>query len=72
MAEQSLTPLDAWRKVNSFVTLAEVRMLNEPAGLDDPLLKFCDRKKTSPNMWTDAYLASFAKCAGLRLVTFDS
>ncbi len=23
------------------------------------------------NVWTDAYLAAFAKCAGLRLVTFD-
>ena len=23
------------------------------------------------NLWTDAYLAAFAKCAELRLVTFD-
>ena len=27
--------------------------------------------RTSPNLWTDAYLAAFANCAGLRLVTFD-
>jgi predicted nucleic acid-binding protein len=48
-----------------------VRTLTEPAGLDVCLGAFCNLGRTTPNLWTDAYLAAFAKCAGLRLVTFD-
>jgi hypothetical protein len=29
------------------------------------------KARTSPNLWTDANLAAFADCAGLRLATFD-
>lgn len=36
-------------------------------GLD----RFCNAGQTSPNLWTDAYLAAFAKSGGLRLVSFD-
>lgn len=71
MGEQVLTPAAAWKKRTEFLALPEVQRLAEPAGLDAQLAKFCDWGRTSPNLWTDAYLAAFAKCAGLRLVTFD-
>jgi len=32
---------------------------------------FCQLGRTSPNLWTDAYLASFVKAGRLRLVSFD-
>jgi predicted nucleic acid-binding protein len=29
-------------------------------------------ERPSRDSWTDAYLTAFARCAGLRLVSFDS
>lgn len=71
MGEHVLTPMSAWNKRAQFLALPEVRFVAEPPGLDEQLGKLCQMGRTSPNLWTDAYLASFAKCGGLRLVTFD-
>jgi hypothetical protein len=71
MGRQTLTPAAAWKKCAEFLALPEVKLIAEPAGLDEQLEKFCDLGRTSPNLWTDAYLAAFASCAGLRLVSFD-
>jgi len=71
MGEQVLAPPAAWKRRGEFLALPEVQCLSEPAGLDEQLGRFCGLGRTSPNLWTDAYLAAFAKCAGLRLVTFD-
>ena len=71
MGDQMLSPAAAWKKLQEFLALPEVRALAEPAGLEECLGDFCNLGRTSPNLWTDAYLAAFAKCAGLRLVTFD-
>jgi len=71
MADQVLSPSAAWKKYQEFLALPEVECLAEPVGLDERLSDFCNLGRTSPNLWTDAYLAAFAKCSGLRLVTFD-
>lgn len=71
MRQDVLAPAAAWKKYREFAELPEVRLLDEPPGLDEQLGKYCNTGRISPNLWTDAYLASFAKCAGLRLVTFD-
>lgn len=71
MGDQVLTPGAAWKKCGEFLALPEVRFLAEPPGLDEQLGQLTHGGRTSPNLWTDAYLASFARCAGLRLVTFD-
>jgi uncharacterized protein len=71
MGTQTLTPAAAWRKCAQFLALPEVGLIPEPAGLDEQLARLCDLGRTSPNLWTDAYLAAFARCAGLRLVSFD-
>jgi uncharacterized protein len=71
MNDQVLSPSAAWSKLQEFQALPEVRCLAEPVGLDEWLRLFSDLGRASRNLWTDAYLAAFAKCAGLRLVTFD-
>ena len=48
-----------------------VVLLHEPDGLDDSLKKLVSSRVTSPNLWTDAYLAASATVAGLKLVSFD-
>lgn len=72
MGTYVLKPAQAWKKCGEFLALPEVRLVPEPAGLDQQLEEFCNLGRTSPNLWTDAYLAAFATCSGLRLVTFDS
>ena len=71
MGRQRLTPGAAWAKAAEFLALPEVTILSEPPGLENELGRFCQTEPTSPNWWTDAYLAAFAKGAGLRLTTFD-
>jgi len=72
MGEHFLTPRAAWSKCRDFLVLPEVKLLEEPPGLGEQLGRYCDVGRSSPNFWTDAYLAAFAKCAGLRLVSFDT
>jgi predicted nucleic acid-binding protein len=43
----------------------------EPAHLEVNWRTFTSRRSFSPNLWTDAYLAAFARAASLELVTFD-
>ena len=72
MGEHCLSPRAAWKMCSDFLVLREVKLLQEPPGLTEQWGHYCDLGRTSPNLWTDAYLAAFAKCAGLRLVSFDS
>lgn len=48
-----------------------VVLLHEPDGLDVTLKTLVAACATTPNLWTDAYLAAFATVAGLKLVSFD-
>ena len=72
MGAQVLRPVEAWQACSNFLALREVNLMPEPAALNDQLGRYCDLGRTSPNLWTDAYLAAFANCAALRLVTFDT
>ena len=71
MKQEVLAPGEAWQKCRDFLALPEVQFLGEPPGLDDQWAAYSSLGRTSPNLWTDSYLAAFASCAGLRLVTFD-
>ena len=71
MGDAVLRPSAAWQKRAEFLALPEIRFLPEPSGLEEQFGNLSKLGRTSPNLWTDAYLAAFAKCARLRLVTFD-
>jgi toxin-antitoxin system PIN domain toxin len=71
MGSQVLAPSVAWSKLSEFLALPEVRRLEEPLGLDGTWARFAGSGRSSPNLWTDAYLAAFAASGGLRLVSFD-
>jgi predicted nucleic acid-binding protein len=49
-----------------------VRLAPEPSGCEETLLAYARAPGFAPRRWTDAYLAAFARCARLRLVTFDA
>lgn len=44
----------------------------EPNELPETWQAFTAGPRTSPNLWTDAYLCAFANAAQLTLVTFDA
>lgn len=48
-----------------------IELLHEPDGVDLALKPLVSGRATTPNLWTDAYLAAFAIVAGLKLVSFD-
>lgn len=48
-----------------------VRFQSEPEGIEMLWLRNAAIETKSPLIWMDAYLASFARLLGMRLVTFD-
>ena len=71
MGPEVVTPGEAWKRLRQVLALPEVRFWVEPADLDEQLEIYGLGARSSPNLWTDAYLAAFARRAGLRLVSFD-
>jgi predicted nucleic acid-binding protein len=72
MGASACSPADAVRRYLALRALAEVRLAPEPSGCEDTLLGYAGAPGFAARLWTDAYLAAFARCAGLRLVTFDA
>jgi|HubBroStandDraft_1064217.scaffolds.fasta_scaffold379889_2 toxin-antitoxin system PIN domain toxin len=67
-----LAPASAWAAYEQLADGGVVEFIAEPAGLEERLKQFARGAKAARDFWTDAYLAAFARCAGLRFVTFDS
>jgi predicted nucleic acid-binding protein len=65
-------PEAAWASYAQLAGGGAVEFVEEPAGLDRRLEHLAQRAKASRDSWTDACLAAFARCAGLRFVSFDS
>ncbi len=60
--------LAVWQR---WIALPEVALHPEPAGLDAAYASLV-QENPPPRLLTDAYLAAFSICGGLRLVTFDA
>lgn len=63
---------EVWNVWDELMADDRFRFAEEPFGLEDELRKFTKDFGTNPKLWQDAYLASFAKAADYRLVTFDA
>jgi uncharacterized protein len=71
MGPDVLQPRQAWEAVEVMESDERMVLVQEPDGLDATLKRFVSGRSATPNLWSDAYLAAFAKVAGLRLVSFD-
>ena len=67
-----LTNDEAWSVYEAFIGDSRTVYLHEPAGLDDHWKRLGARATNSPNLWMDAYLASFAITCGCAFVTLDT
>jgi len=63
----------AWREYHRWFEDERIEFHREPDGpeLEKLFEEFSRRGGRSPKLWADAYLAAFARAAGLTLVTFD-
>lgn len=67
------TNAEAWAIYDAFVADERVAFQErEPDGLEVHWRAYAERSIASPRLWMDAYLAAFARAAGLQLVTTDS
>jgi len=71
MGPDVLQPKAAIQAMEILEADGRVVMPQEPDGIDAVLKGFVATCSASPNLWTDAYLAAFAKATGLQLVSFD-
>ena len=71
MLDRVLTPTQAWNAYQSWLDRG-VTYLEEPASLEAYLVSVASRSEFIGKQWTDAFLASFAVAANLRLVSFDA
>jgi toxin-antitoxin system PIN domain toxin len=72
MGDERFDPENAWAEYEKLETGGSVYYAEEPPTIADALSGFARGGKTSRDFWTDAYLAAFAKAAGMRLVSFDA
>jgi uncharacterized protein len=71
MGPDVLQPKTAVEALEMLEADERIIFLQEPEGVDSIVKSLVARRATTPNLWTDAYLAAFAKAAKLQLVTFD-
>jgi uncharacterized protein len=66
-----LTNVKAWAIYTTYLQDPMVKFMVDPPDLEQEWHQFAIRSTASPKLWMDAYLAAFAKDAGLTLVTTD-
>ena len=72
MQEDTLTTDDCWVLWRHLTTDARIRVeAGEPSGLEDSFEEFTRGRRFSPRLWTDAYLAAYARAGHHTLVTLD-
>ena len=72
MKDEVMNPGEAWQAYRLLRSDERIRYAAEPKEFSEEWTIFTEGKKTSPNLWTDAYLCAFAHAARATLVTFDA
>ncbi len=71
MGHRVMSADGAWAVFDRLRSNRQVRFASEPPGIENLGRDLTPRSQSSPNVWTDSYLAAFAKATGYTLVTFD-
>lgn len=71
MGGRQPTVAEAWQAYLAFRRLPDVVLTDEPEGCEAVLEGRVVAGRVPPRLWTDGYLAAFARAGGLRLVSFD-
>ncbi|MCC7087069.1 MAG: PIN domain-containing protein [Pirellulales bacterium] len=71
LREHAVTLKEAWALYDRIAADFRVSLAPEPTGLEREWRRLTQTNRPSTHLWNDAYLAAFATCAGLEIVTFD-
>jgi toxin-antitoxin system PIN domain toxin len=73
MGEETMTQRGAWAAYHRWFEDGRVAFMPEPAtaGFEQVFEAATLRLRPATKLWADAYLAAFARVAGLSVVTFD-
>jgi toxin-antitoxin system PIN domain toxin len=71
MGSDVKTMSEAWALWDRVCADDRTALLAEPESIEPELRRFSALRSSSPKVWADAYLLTFAAVAGLKLVTFD-
>lgn len=71
MGEETLSQQECWKLYDQWTATGQVAWADEPREMEPRLRALTAHAKASPKEWMDAYLAAFAECGELTLVTFD-
>lgn len=71
MGREVLSSREAWRIYRTMLGDERIQFTPEPLALDPEWRKLTNQDRPTPKLWTDAYLAAFARAAEMRLVTLD-
>lgn len=66
-----LSNREAWEVVAQYRRDDRITFAEEPPGLEAVWKDFGSQETASPKLWMDAYLAAFARCSGLQMITTD-
>jgi uncharacterized protein len=71
MGKDVLSSRDAWRAYRTILADERIQFAPEPFALELEWRKLTAQERPAPKIWTDAYLAAFARAGGMQLVTRD-
>jgi predicted nucleic acid-binding protein len=71
MGSDVLSSRDAWRAYRTILADERIQFAPEPFALEPEWRRLTAQDRPTPKLWTDAYLAAFARAGGMRLVTLD-
>ena len=69
--EDAVSLSRAWDLYDVIMSDPRVTFVDESENVESYWRAYTRRPTFSPNIWSDAYLAAFARAAGLELITFD-
>ena len=71
MGGDVLASRDAWRVYRGILADERIGFAPEPFALEEQWRKLTSQDRPMPKLWTDAYLAAFARSAAMQFVTLD-
>ena len=71
MGNDVLSSRDAWRIYRTILADERIQFAPEPFTLEQEWRRLTAQERPMPKIWTDAYLAAFARAGGMQLVTLD-
>jgi toxin-antitoxin system PIN domain toxin len=71
MGKDVLSSRDAWRVYRTILADDRIGFAPEPFALELEWRRLTAQERPTPRIWTDAYLAAFARAGGMQLVTLD-